>query len=100
MAKRSLKYRVKLWLSERIPCDEAAFLVSKGQDGKLSFKERWELKVHLYSCKICRKYQHDIDSLQSYFEKKYQKISEDKFNLNPDQKQRIREAMENKIKEK
>lgn len=67
MKNSGLKYRFLIFISQQmIACDEAALLASKALDQKLSFKEFIKLKIHLLSCRICRKYKKDIQILQKY----------------------------------
>jgi len=39
-----------------IPCTEATFLISKRQDTMLNTHEAWDLIVHLFVCKFCRRF--------------------------------------------
>ena len=59
MGHRIMAYMSKLMIA----CDEASFLVSYKNDQKLGFKRWWQLKIHLLSCRICRRYAHQIDQL-------------------------------------
>ncbi len=53
-----------VWMSKRmIACDEAGFLISYQYDNKLGFKRWWQLKMHLLSCHLCRKYASQIRQL-------------------------------------
>jgi predicted anti-sigma-YlaC factor YlaD len=37
-----------------IPCKKATYLLSKKEEGKLSFLEKIQLKAHLSICSFCR----------------------------------------------
>ena len=53
-----------VFMSKRmIACDEASFLISYKQDAQLGFKKWWQLKMHLLTCHLCRKYAHQIEQL-------------------------------------
>jgi len=39
-----------------ITCKEATYLISKDQQDKLGFSERFKLKLHLMMCKYCRRF--------------------------------------------
>jgi hypothetical protein len=39
-----------------IPCTEATFLISKRQETVLTMRERFNLVVHLFLCKFCRRF--------------------------------------------
>ncbi|MEN8158385.1 MAG: hypothetical protein ABFS10_15640 [Bacteroidota bacterium] len=46
-----------------IACDEAAFLISCKQENRLGFRRWWQLKMHLLTCHLCRKYEKQIAQL-------------------------------------
>ena len=57
-------HNIMVFMSKRmLACDEASFLISYKQDHKLGFKRWWQLKMHLLSCHLCRKYSHQIEQL-------------------------------------
>jgi hypothetical protein len=63
MAKK-IGYKIMVFMSKRmLACDEASFLISYKQDQKLGFKRWWQLKMHLLSCHLCRKYSQQIEQL-------------------------------------
>lgn len=37
-------------------CDKATFLISKNEEGELKCIDRVQLKMHLLSCKYCRRF--------------------------------------------
>ena len=39
-----------------IPCTDATFLVSKRQESALTMRERFDLVIHLFLCKSCRRF--------------------------------------------
>ncbi|MDZ7595469.1 MAG: zf-HC2 domain-containing protein [Thiobacillus sp.] len=43
-----------------LTCKDASHLVSHGQDRALSFRERWGLRVHLWMCDNCRRFERQI----------------------------------------
>ena len=50
-------------------CDEASFLISYKKDNKLGMMKWMQLKMHLLSCHLCRKYAVQIDELDSTISK-------------------------------
>lgn len=53
-----------VFLSKRmIACDEASYLVSLSQDKSLGLKKWWQLKMHLFTCHLCRKYEKQLKQL-------------------------------------
>jgi hypothetical protein len=53
-----------------INCKKATELIELQNEVKLSFKERWQLKIHLMMCKVCHKYI-DQSNMLSLFLKKH-----------------------------
>ena len=61
--------RIIAYMSRRmIACDEASFLISYKEDHSLSFRKWWQLKMHLITCHLCRKYARQIGELNSSLE--------------------------------
>lgn len=53
-----------VFMSKRmIACDEASFLISYRSDNNLGFKRRMQLRMHLLSCHLCRKYVTQLEEL-------------------------------------
>lgn len=65
----NLGHRMKVFMSRQmIACDEAGYLVSKSHDTKLSFREKINLRIHLMTCHVCRKYETHITQLSRIFD--------------------------------
>ncbi len=47
-----------------LTCKEASHLISQNQDRSLSLQERWGLRIHLWICANCRRFEHQIDLMQ------------------------------------
>ena len=59
-----MKYRIMVFMSRRmIACDEASFLISYRYDNKLGLYRWMQLKMHLLTCHLCRKYVRQIKQL-------------------------------------
>ena len=55
--KKTFANRVKnLMMKMMISCEQATFLVDKEQYTELSNKDKFDLNVHLKTCKFCRLY--------------------------------------------
>lgn len=80
-------------------CKEATKLISKQQDSTLSIKEWMNLKIHLMSCYLCRRYEKQLlfiseklmlhksmDNDSDFFRASY-------FMLNNDQKNRMKKRL-------
>lgn len=47
------------------PCEDITRLISKSQDTKLTLKEKWQVRIHIIGCKLCYKYQQQIQTMSS-----------------------------------
>lgn len=45
-------------------CDESTLLISSGQDRTLAPIERWAVRLHLISCRSCRRFRKQVQYLQ------------------------------------
>lgn len=43
-----------------LTCKDASRLVSHSQERPLSFRERWGLRIHLWMCANCRRFERQI----------------------------------------
>jgi hypothetical protein len=63
MMKR-MKHKMMVFMSKRmIACDEAGFLISYDRENHLGLFKWMQLKMHLLSCHLCRKYAIQIKQL-------------------------------------
>ena len=61
---RKLGHKMMLFMSRHmIACDEASYLVSYKHDNRLGFRRWWQLRIHLLTCHLCRKYASQIGQL-------------------------------------
>lgn len=57
-------YKLMVFMSRHMmACDEASFLISYRIDNRLGFKRWIQLKFHMLSCHLCRKYESQINQL-------------------------------------
>lgn len=62
---RKMKYRMLAYMSRQmISCDEAGYLVSYRQENRLTLRQVWQLRFHLVTCYLCRRYATQIEQLQ------------------------------------
>ncbi len=47
-----------------LTCKEASVLATKAMDGKLTFRERSGLRLHIMMCGLCRRYVRDMKRLR------------------------------------
>ena len=54
--RNTMKWYRAIWLS----CEQATFLMSKKEEGKLAFKEKIQLRLHLRICDFCTRFQRQV----------------------------------------
>ena len=64
-----MKHTMMVYMSRRmIACDEASYLVSLQHDKDLGFRQKMQLRIHLMTCHLCRKYAAQIGQLHHVME--------------------------------
>ena len=58
-------------------CDEASRIMSDGLDGTLTPLERWALRLHLVSCRTCRRFRRQLAFLQQAIRKSAPAVSDE-----------------------
>ena len=58
----SVRHALKMLLT--LHCDEASRFTSDGLDRTLTPVERWALRLHLVSCRTCRRFRRQLAFLQ------------------------------------
>jgi hypothetical protein len=63
---KKMMHRMMVFMSKRmIACDEASYLMSYREENPLNFKRRMQVRMHLLSCHLCRKYEKQLRQLNS-----------------------------------
>ena len=91
------------FMSKRmIACDEAAFLFSYRSDQKLGMLWWWQLKFHLLTCHLCRKYARQIVQLNHSMELYKEQCSHEDcmHHLSPEAHTRIGQVLEKDLNAK
>ncbi len=70
-----------------ITCEKASFLIDKSYYTPLTLKERFDLKIHLLTCKFCRIYSHESHLINEEIKKI--KIQNMNYKLTEEQKKKI-----------
>ncbi|NWG86935.1 MAG: zf-HC2 domain-containing protein [Hydrogenophilaceae bacterium] len=78
-----------------LSCKETSLLVSQSRDRRLSWSERWAVRLHLWICEQCRRYQRQV----AFFGWLAQKLEADpgpmtQAELSEAARERIRKAIE------
>ncbi len=78
-----------------LTCKDVSHLVSTSQERPLGFRERLGLRVHLWMCANCRRFQRQIDLLRLALRKLATEADADPHApaLSAEARQRIREAL-------
>ncbi|HET9056761.1 MAG TPA: hypothetical protein VFN30_07935 [Chitinophagaceae bacterium] len=75
-------------------CNETSLLILKNKEEKLSFRQKLEMKFHIYFCKCCENFEkqsNQIDkSLKAYFESINDRPA---VKVSDDFKQRVKEKL-------
>ena len=75
-------------------CKDASQLISQSLDRSLSWSERFKLRVHLFMCKACTRFNQQLHQLRSAIKKMMQHTESDmSIQLTPEAKERIIERL-------
>lgn len=79
-------------------CKEASRLLSESLEHKLTFWQLVSLRLHLFICRFCRHFDHDLHRFDAALRTYSQHIDADatfaQITLRPETRQRILQAME------
>jgi hypothetical protein len=51
------------------PCEDITRLISKSMDSNLTYKEKWQVRIHIIGCKLCNRYQEQLRKMNSLLQK-------------------------------
>jgi hypothetical protein len=76
-------------------CKDASRLISEGQERELKSRERWSLRIHLWLCDNCRRFNRQIRFLRQALQSLGRRVETDGQGpkLSPDAKDRIRQSL-------
>lgn len=97
---RKIGHNMMVFMSKRmIACDEASFLVSYRSEHRLGFKQWWQLKMHLLTCHLCRKYAHQIKEMNLSIDKYRESCSHDtcSHHLSDEASSKIQHALDSEL---
>ena len=81
-----------------ISCKRASQLTSKSLDQRLSFSERWSLRLHLLICNVCRRFKQQLYTLSSAIKGLLKQTEEDEtIQLSLEAKARIKTKIESNL---
>ncbi len=76
----------------KLSCKQVSIKLSKSQDTKLSFTDKFFMRIHLLMCKSCQQIEQQFNLLT----KSTAKIKDKKQTLSDDARQRIIDKLKNK----
>ena len=100
---KTMGHKMMAFMYKRmIACDEASFLISYRHDQKLGFRKWWQLKMHLLTCHLCRKYARQIEQLNLAVEQYRESCSSDtcSHHLSDEANAKIQHAVSSELKAK
>lgn len=78
-------------------CRDAARLASRSLDASLSVRERMGLRLHLFMCRACSRYERQIRAIRSALAEGVARMSEieamGRFSLSPEDREEINRAL-------
>jgi hypothetical protein len=86
-----------------LTCREVSQLLSERQERPLGFRERWGLRLHLWLCVSCRRFERQLELLRGAMRSLRQRAEADAAagdaGLPPDARERIRRALRGRPRE-
>lgn len=80
-----------------LKCEQSTRLVSQSLDGRLSWSERWAVRLHALCCRPCRRFKRQILFLRQALRCGGQDLADamlpDQTGLTPQARERIRQAL-------
>jgi hypothetical protein len=78
-----------------LTCKDASRLVSENQERPLGFRERWGLRLHLWMCVSCRRFERQLELMRRLLRLSIHRAEDeaDDKNLSPEARERIRKAL-------
>lgn len=91
------KLLIKGMNSVMLDCDTATLLITKEDFVKLSCREQVQLKMHLISCKLCRRFKSQMQLMDSYLQVWHPVDSSSKpfLHLSNEQKEKMKKKLMN-----
>lgn len=83
-----------------LTCKDASRLISESQERPLGFLERWGLRLHLWMCVSCRRFEQHLALMRQALRKYGRQVEAeandpdtDGIDLSPEARERIRQAV-------
>jgi hypothetical protein len=80
-------------------CKQTSQLVSQSLDRRLTLKERFALRIHLWICKYCKRFSQQLLAMRSGLQGMTKSMEEDtQLHMPSESKARIAKALESEMK--
>ena len=78
-----------------LTCKDASHLISERQEHRLSMRERWALRLHLWLCISCRRFARQIELLREAIRAYSARLEDEEYGpeLSSEARERIRKAL-------
>lgn len=78
-----------------LTCKEATRLISERQERPLGLRERWSLRLHLWICVYCRRFERQLSMMRLALRQLRRNTEQDieGLDLTPEARERIRRAL-------
>lgn len=78
-----------------LTCKDASHLISENLERPLGFRERWSLKMHLWMCVNCRRFERQMTLLRQALQMlgKHAEVETDNTGFPDESRERIRKAL-------
>ncbi len=87
--KKTFANRIKnVLMKMMINCEQATYLIDKEQYTKVSIKDKFDLNLHLMTCKFCRLYKVESNLINNKLTKVL-KFNEEELKLTDEQKKKL-----------
>ena len=82
-----------------LTCKNTSRLVSEGQERQLNLKERINLRIHVWMCNNCRRFEKQVATMRKIMHREWTRGTPPTNNLLPSEAQeRIRQTLQSHIK--
>ncbi|WP_214073494.1 hypothetical protein [Mucilaginibacter sp. dw_454] len=78
-------------------CKQATFLIEKKLISKLTFREKIELRIHLYGCSVCRIFNKQSAVINQMVKQLFSDANSDQKHLDNDFKQGLQQRIEEEL---
>ncbi len=78
-----------------LTCKDASHLLSERQERPLTFRERWGVRLHLWICESCRRFERQLATIRQAmdFLRGRAEAEAQGSDLSPEARERIRQAL-------